>query len=57
MKDAKLYYDKVLLRKYILGSFKKLMTNKKNKIEQADDYRKYSLKKELLRKLRNASDI
>lgn len=54
IKAAREYYDMHLLRKYILGTFKKLIAKKRTKISLADDFHLIWIKKHGLTKLRHA---
>ena len=57
VQDARVYYQKHLLRKYILGTFQKLIEIKRSKEEEADSFRSFSIKRHGLQKLRTATQI
>ena len=39
IKDMRVFYNHKLLRKYILGTFRKLISIKNTKIQEADTFR------------------
>ncbi len=57
IKDMREFYNQKLLRKYILGTFQKLIDIKNKKIFEADTFREYQIKKFGLQKLRTAAGI
>ena len=57
IKDMRRFYEKKLLRKYILGTFLKMKEIQDQKLEKACKNEQKNLKRFLLNKLRTATNI